>query len=465
MKMSDYKLGLNKNFISNILFLALSFLLVVILFTGCISMGMTQLRSEETATSAPKPAYEIKLNASGEITDVSLVSALIDVLNNDAMIPEVYSAIPADQRPELSLNDFYLFIEALKHPTAKEIQEFKRVSSDKNKQLSIDITTNLPNLAIEAENSEYYEIIYTESDQNIENNSTIIGIQHDSEGRAYLSGDWIKEINQIYEFSRLYFKAVANRDNEMLAWLLQQGYQRSVDDQVIAVEEKKAQLLIEYYRISIATEPEESVVHLLLPNIIEYTQELEIAPLNQSKIRTCSFRQSNNLMTVSDPYPERIKNQHLNLYYKDEVLFSWSSNGVRQTYYSQLFNNLLGKPKIEKVEMIDPLEEGVDFWRITYKQITFIIRGEADPEKELWTGKVEQLELSEQSTDLSLGNVKGEPDSLYYNMPLKNFYENYPFSPEANFVILGNQQGQRMELTAQVNQDTVSRLIIRAIYE
>lgn len=187
------------------------------------------------------------------------------------------------------------------------------------------------------------------------------------------------------------------------------------------MKKKKAQLLIEYYRISIATEPEESVVHLLLPNIIEYTQELEIAPLNQSKIRTCSFRQSNNLMTVSDPYPERIKNQHLNLYYKDEVLFSWSSNGVRQTYYSQLFNNLLGKPKIEKVEMIDPLEEGVDFWRITYKQITFIIRGEADPEKELWTGKVEQLELSEQSTDLSLGNVKGEPDSLYYNMPLKTF--------------------------------------------
>lgn len=243
----------------------------------------------------------------------------------------------------------------MSHPEKKEIIEFRRVPDELKRQITVGIGTTLSGLAIEAESTEYYELIFSKSDQEFNEDidqeadiiSTIIGIQHDVEGKPYLSARWIEEINQIYEFSRFYFKAIDDRDKEMLAWLLLQSYPEQTEDGIFEIENSKAQLLIDYYRLSVETEPLNSVVYLLMPNSIEYRQELTPITKNQKTIRTCTFKQNNNLITVSDPYPDKIKNQHLNLYYEDKFLFSWSSNGVREMYYSDKFNTLLGQPKIK----------------------------------------------------------------------------------------------------------------------
>lgn len=75
------------------------------------------------------------------------------------------------------------------------------------------------------------------------------------------------------------------------------------------------------------------------------------------------------------------------------------------------------------------------------------------------------MELNEKSDKFSLGSAKGETDSLYYNMDLNDFYMNYPFSPESNFIIPGNQQGTKMELIVQAEDSKILRIIIRAVYD
>lgn len=449
------------------------FFILLSLLSGCLSLGSNSIRINNTTKNKPKPPYKIDTNAEGRITDISLLSAMIDAINNLAGIQEIYTAIPESSKTDLSLNDFSLYIEAMSHPEKKGIIEFRRVPNDLKRQITVDISTSLSGLALEAESTEYYELIFSKGDQEVDGVtdqeagivSTIIGIQHDTEGIPYLSANWIKEVNQIYEFSRFYFRALHDRDKNMLAWLLLQAYPDEVEDKVSEIENNKAQLLIDYYRLSVETEPLNSVVYLLMPNSIEYRQELTTITKNQQNIRTCTFKQNNNLISVSDPYPDKIKNQHLNLYYKDDFLFSWSSNGVREVYYSEKFNDLLGKPIIEKIEMEDPLQTDAVFWQIKYDQLTLIIKGSGDPEKNKWSGIVEQLELNEKSDKFSLGSVKGEADSLYYNMELNDFYMNYPFSPESSFVITGNQQGTKMELIVQAENSKITRIILRAVYD
>lgn len=445
-------------------------LIMLSMLSGCLSLNLNSNNRTENKAKLP---YKINTNADGEITDISLLSAMIDSINHIVSVPEVYAAIPEVSKTDLSLNDFSLYIEAMSHPEKKEIIEYRRVPDDLKRQITVGISTTLSGLALEAESTEYYELIFSKGDQAVSGEtdqaektvSTIIGIQHDAEGRPYLSAHWIEEVNQIYEFSRFYFRALSDRDKEMLAWLLLQAYPEQVEDKISQIENNKAQLLIDYYRLSIETEPLNSVVHLLMPNSIEYRQELTTITDDQKNIRTCTFKQNNNLISVSDPYPEKIKNQHLNLYYEDDFLLSWSSNGVRELYYSDKFNSLLGEPKIERIEMEDPLQTGAVFWQIQYDQLTLIIKGLGDPKSNVWSGIVEQLELNEKSDKLSLGSAKGKTDSLYYGMDLNDFCMNYPFSPESNFVISGNQQGTKMELIVQTENSKIVRIIIRAVYD
>jgi len=467
------KSGRNKRNILRVSAIFSSVLILLSILSGCLSLGSNSVRTNNRTENKVKLPYKINTNADGGITDISLLSAMIDSINNSASVQEVYTAIPESSKIDLSLNDFSLYIEAMSHPEKKDIIEFRRVPDELKRQITISISTTLSGLALEAESTEYYELIFFKDDQEVNDKidqetevvSTIIGIQHDAEGKPYLSANWIKEINQIYEFSRFYFKALNDRDKDMLAWLLLQAYPEQVEDEISEIENNKAQLLINYYRLSIETEPLNSVVYLLMPNSIEYHQELTTITKNQNNIRTCTFKQTNNLISVSDPYPDKIKNQHLNLYYEDDFLLSWSSNGVREMYYSDKLNTLLGEPKIEKIEMEDPLQTGAVFWQVQYDQLTLIIKGFGDLESNTWSGIVEQLELNEKSDKLSLGSAKGETDSLYYNMDLNNFYKNYPFSPESNFIIPGNQQGTKMEMIVQAENSKITRIIIRAVYD
>ncbi|HZJ69206.1 MAG TPA: hypothetical protein VFD28_04260 [Candidatus Eisenbacteria bacterium] len=439
-------------------------LLLSVFLSGCTGLAS---ESKESGIFFKKEKSEYKLNTNndGQITDISLISAVIDVINNNASIQEVYYAIPEKHKEDLTLNDFSLFIKALTYPDSNTIREFKRVPSTSKRELIVAITTDISKLALVAEHSEFYELIYNDNSEEEIKISTIIGIQHDTSGNPYLSAEWIRNINKIYEFSNLYFNAIEDRDKDMLSWLLMQSYPQPLDDDVIEIEKNKASLLINYYRFNVKTESNYGTPTLLLPNTIQFSQELEGFKDNNNNFRTCSFKQINNLISVSDPYPEKIKSHHLNVFYDELFLLTWSSNGIRQNYSSFNFNTIMGEPNIRKLNMPDPLDQDDEFWRISYDEISFVIRGQGDNIEKSWSGIIERLEIDENSQNISLGDVKGKPDSLYYNMPLSYFYRQYPFSPEADFIIAGNEQDNNIELIVQIDNEKVNRLILLAVYD
>ena len=370
----------------------------------------------------------------------------------------------------MSLHDFSLYTNGLSYSDQYQVSAFRRVKASQKKEYILAITTDMSSLALEANQTEFYELIFSDGKGKAEDQETayqvVIGIQHDADGNAYLSGDWISAINKIYEFSRLYFNALKNRDQGMLSWLLCQDYPEEVSDQVKLIEKNKAGLLIDYYRLQVKTEPDASIPVIFLPNSITYLQEVESANGTAGFFRKCNFFQKRNLISVSDPYPEKIKNQHLNVYYRGQYLFSWSSNGIRQTYNNSNFSQVLtDEPTIIKINILDPLGQGSSFWRISYPDLSFIIRGEANNENKTWSGMIERVDINERSREVSLGDAKGGDKSIYYGMDLSDFYRQYPFSPEADYVIKGNDQGQTMELVVEVGQDKVRSLILQAVYD
>ncbi len=439
-------------------------ILLCLLMSSCSNFGIS-MNNHKSIFQHEESEYVLKKDQNNKITDISLILAFLDVANQNATIEEVCSAIPQSIKEDISLHDFTIFANSLYAPQNYHLTKFNRVSGKLKSALVLEIVKDQPNLLTLAENSEYYELYYENNENPQESFSRTLAIQHDAEGNAYLSGEWMRLLNKILEFSKLYFEALDNHDQEMLSWLLAQGDGEEADDKIRSIEANKATLLIDYYRLEVKTDPLASIPLALLPNKIVYLQELENSEDLSYSQRNCTFRQNNQNISVTDPYPQKLKKQHLNIYYKDNFLLSWSSNGIRQIYYGKVLNSILGEPLIIKSNLQDPLSEGSDFYRITYPEVSFLIKGEGNNLTKNWQGRIERIEINENSKNISLGNSLASENSIYYNMPVLDFYKQYPFSPEADFIIQGNDQDEKMEMIVQVDSQNVKNIILRAVYD
>ncbi len=450
--------------IKRTILLFLSCALLMLSMTACFVMPNQEEKTLKSLLHKSDQNYLLNKDKNGQITDVSLISAFVDIANNNVSVIDVYNAIPAEMKTNLSLHDFTTYLEMLEHSNS-HIVAFRRLTSAEKKDYILEITTDVPSLALMAEDSEFYELQY-EFNDNSSAHKSIIAVQHDAIGHPYLAEEWVKRTNEISNFAKLYFDAIEQRDVDMLSWLLAQGYVQPVDDQILSIEENKANLLMDYYRMQIKTEATKSVPIAVLPNKISFLQELDTLNSVQENLRTCTFKYRNNQITVSDPYPQTIKNYHLNVYYKDQFLLSWSSNGIRQTYYNFMFDSILGKPRVSQTNLKDKNDETVQFWRITYPQISFLIRGEADFKTKTWAGVIDRLEITNVSKDIALGGPHGQDDAIYYGMNLTDFYRQYPFSPEADYIIQSSAaQGAKTELIVQVDNTMVKNLILTVVNE
>lgn len=432
-------------------------LILLLCIVGCSETASTNQQSLLRPFSEKKSSYAFKYDNDKDVTDISILSAFVDVINKNATVEEVYSAFPTDMIENLSLHDFTVYLETINNSNLR-VSEFHRLNNERKKEYSVEVTTDIPSLALEAESSEYYQLQFID-DNNQPSHTAIIAIQHAANGSPYLSNDWIQRTNEISQFSKLYFDAIEQRDAEMLSWLLAQGSTNTIEEKISSIEQNKADLLMQYYRVQIKTEPTQSIPNVILPNKISYQQELDTVE-ETNNYRTCTFRLKNKQISVSDPYPQQIKNQHMNIYYKDSLLFSWASNGIRQTFHSFMFDPILGAGRVSETSLQDENDKNAKFWRITYPQISFVIRGEGDVIKKTWSGIIDRLEITSNSKDIALGGPKGTEDSIYFGMDLNAFYRQYPFSPEADYVINGDLQGERAELTVQVDNTIVKNLIL-----
>ncbi len=436
--------------------------LLLFCIVGCSDAASSEQQLLPRPFSEKKSSYAFHYDNDKEATDISILSAFVDVINKNATVEEVYSALPADMIGDLSLHDFTVYLETINNSNLR-VSEFRRLNNARKKEYSVEMTTDIPSLALEAESSEYYQLQFVD-DENQPSHTAIIAIQHAANGRPYLSNDWIQRSNEISQFSKLYFDAIEQRDAEMLSWLLAQGSKKTIEENISSVEQNKADLLMQYYRVQIKTEPTQSIPNVILPNKISFMQELDSVE-ETNNYRTCTFRLKNKQISVSDPYPQQIKDQHMNIYYQDSLLFSWASNGIRQTFHSFMFDPILGSGRVSETSLQDKNDKNAKFWRITYPQISFVIRGEGDVTTKTWSGIIDRLEITSNSKDIALGRPVGTENAIYFGMDLNAFYRQYPFSPEADYIINGDLQGEKAELIVQVDNTVVKNLILKVVSE
>lgn len=441
--------------------LVLFFCLMIV---GCSSLESRQQNISDSVFLSDEPSYYLTLNEKDELTDISLITAIVDVINKNANMVDVYKAIPEKYKTNLSLYDFTVYLSILENEKGYRVSEFYRLNDEKKAELNSNLTTDMPSLALLTQKTEYYIFSFRADSSQLDDYTVIIGIQHDDDGNPYLSDKWIQSINNLNEFSKIYFDSIEKQDSDMLAWLFTQSYEESPSDQMAKIDKDKADLLINYYRLQVKTSPKDSIPIVLLPNKMSFLQNLEIQNNDGKEYRTCTFSQKNDVISISDPYPEMIKNMHLNVYYKDEFLLSWSNNGIRQTYYSYPLNDILGEPSIIKTSLSTSLDENDNYWRITYPEISLIIRGTADSKDKSWSGVIERIEMDAESKNISLGEPKTKEGAIYIGMSLSDFYSQYPFSPEADYIIPGKDQNEKMEMVVQVNKESVQSLILRSVY-
>lgn len=94
------------------------------MLSGCLSLGSNALRTNNKTENKVNPPYKINTNADGEITDISLLSAMIDLINNSAGVQEVYTAIPESSKVDLSLNDFHFILMRCHIPRKRKSSNF-----------------------------------------------------------------------------------------------------------------------------------------------------------------------------------------------------------------------------------------------------------------------------------------------------------------------------------------------------
>ena len=134
---------------------------VVLIICGCFDPNIDGLsNSSQITRTEQKQQYTLPTSNGGMITDVTLISAFIDIINNNVNTVDVYRAIPEKHRENVSLHDFTVYLSMMSSNLSYQVTEFARINDTKRDEYSNSITTDLPSLAVLAKETEFYQLTY-----------------------------------------------------------------------------------------------------------------------------------------------------------------------------------------------------------------------------------------------------------------------------------------------------------------
>mgnify|MGYP007014376998 CR=1 FL=1 len=432
--------------------LVIASLCMVFALTACSFQNVRGIFTKDGAEPVEK--YTLNLDGDGKITDLTLVHAITAGINGKYNLEAIYDAIPSRLRQDLTRAEFKKYIEALKdnHP---KIEYYSHVEPAEAARLVEQTTATLPELTGLAEGSEYYRL-GTQKATSESREGQIVAIQHTDDGEAYLSAKWIRHIIDLYDFTQLYFSALDNKDKASLSWLLMLGEPEANREGLEELENIRASRLMQFYRDIISTPPLMSRCTVLVPGHAEFSQALYVAPSNPEGRRSCYFKQYADRIEVEDPIKEEMYLRHTYVYKDDGIVLDWLREGIRTPSNNGRFEDTLGRIRGMTAEHT---EYGATLWQVRYPDISLWISGEGRLSDRYWRGYIEQIELNGSKRGYSLGK------ELYVGMPVYELYMAYPFIRESGFVITGTFDGIKIEMTVEIQNNIVQRIIMKRVRE
>lgn len=180
-------------------------------------------------------------------SEPELVRILVDSINNPAALSDCYSSIPELQRDYLSYSDFAQYIEALSSMSKAngDIQSFRFLGNEEKTEVFQQLLAD-SGLTSEQLRS-YGEVDVVELAYQDVNKKAYFYINKNADGGAYISSDWVKQIDRLYNYIRLYFDEISSNNIEGVASAIESGY--VADGVSISSINSRATAIVEFYQL------------------------------------------------------------------------------------------------------------------------------------------------------------------------------------------------------------------------
>ncbi len=202
----------------------------------------------------------------GELSENQLMQKIVDAINERLTTSEVYDSIPNFQLNSLSFEVFDQYITALRKTTKQSELVFLPMTASEKKEIQGSIERIAPELAVTTDLASFYWMKPIGS-FNIGSKLPILLAKND-DGFTYLSGHWVRASLDVYNYSKLYFTAIANKDVDTLSSIETSGS----DD--ASLRRNKAEKVVAYYNNAIVGGLENYEILSWRMDLIIYRQKL-----------------------------------------------------------------------------------------------------------------------------------------------------------------------------------------------
>ncbi len=220
-------------------------------------ISRTQVQTVEVDPEGPLVGRSILASS---FNAIQLVQKLVNAVQSKADVRDIYRSVPIHQLNGVSYETFSSYVDLIRKHAKFTVDTFSAMSTSARERIQKSMLQHMPQQRTLIENSQFF---WLENSADPTTSGKIPFIVPKSiQGEPYLSKVWFERCIDLYEYSRFYFDILSRGKIQEVSRLL---YSDSPDP---AVRERKAELLIDYYR----------------QHGVDFSQDLELYTLRMDEI-------------------------------------------------------------------------------------------------------------------------------------------------------------------------------------
>ena len=380
-----------------------------------------------------------------------LLRLIVDAINDDSKINDIYESIPENQRTDVSFSYFSYYISIIRQIEVgnSDVVEYEFLDSEANRAHLEKIYNKLCQVTPSATFEDTFEPFGDVRTVRLirekeEDSDSYIYISFNENGDAYLSYAWIMNTIEVYSYMQHYFTMLTDdttdisKKTEGISLLLKnkRGYANTYSDEII---EAKARYTVDFYSLKVRSNPDQFILRSINAFMIDY----EIPEVYSTDGKTLysrhvtAFRSIKSEIEIIDDIPQMIDNNVITVNVSQGQLIRCGLD-----YDSSAIQRLFGKP-IKMTVLNDKIsvkedDEGVETVEkkigLQYKGIYLVFDAYFTGDSNDWIGELISITLVQNSQvsysvcDIRLGDTE---ESILKRFPMIEFGQ-YVLSYKSN---------------------------------
>lgn len=382
----------------------------------------TSLVSSSTGSPTPSATTASTTRAANPgQSDKQLMQHLVEMILSDARFDELYSLIPAAQRPDIEKDTFVQYVSLLRRGIRGKITAFVPMTGTELGVVRDEILANSLRYSYLTESLSGYWIIY-QTTNGTEERFAVFLHQLDN-GMYVFSKDWIDGILALNSYATLYFDAIEKGNADALSVLVFSEINDS------AIRSAKANATIRFYRECVTVKAigfrllyaradsfgyEQSGInygsYLTYQASQQETPKLPVATPSAKLTATpaptptptplpapdpAAFRQVRivktglDQMKVEDVIPQNLTLEDVSVYSKGQPILA-----LGEYVFSFELNKLFGERiSYRSMPAVEPFDSTLEFVRAEYPDVTITLIGTSNEKSQAFQGNVFAVDI------------------------------------------------------------------------